>query len=151
MWLWISLRKVFSAESATTRFLRKNRSVYNLYNELSVTTDKVLSFLTIDDPSTMTKAKEIVFTYLKRYVRNLTEKELPSFMRFITGSATYSGEHIKVIFHSYTGNLPHVLLHTCSSMTLEYSLMKSKTTQNHGTFTQCKQIGQYVYWLYMLH
>lgn len=91
-------------------------SVYSLYNELSVTTDKVLSLLTIDDSSTMTKAKDTVFTYLKRYVRNLTEKELPSFLRFVTGSATYSGEQIKVIFHSYTGNLPHVLLHTCSSV-----------------------------------
>ena len=91
-------------------------SVYNLYKELSVTTEKVLSLLTIDDPSTMTKAKETVFTYLKRYVRNLTEKELPPFLRFVTGSATYSGEPIKVIFHSYSGNLPHVLLHTCSSI-----------------------------------
>ena len=32
------------------------KSVYNLYNDLSVTTDKVLSLLTIDDPLTMTKA-----------------------------------------------------------------------------------------------
>ena len=92
------------------------KSVYNLYNDLSVTTDKVLSLLTIDDPLTMTKAKETVFTYFKRYLRNLTEKELPSFLRFVTGSATYSGEHIKVIFHLHTGNLPHVLLHTCSSV-----------------------------------
>jgi hypothetical protein len=42
-------------------------SVYNLYNELSVTTDKVLFLLTIDDPSTMTKVKETVITYLKKY------------------------------------------------------------------------------------
>jgi hypothetical protein len=92
------------------------QTVFNIYKELSVTTDKVLSLITIEDLSTMTKAKEAVFTYLKRYVRNLTEKELPLFLRFITGSATYSGEQIKVIFHSYTGNLPHVLLHTCSSI-----------------------------------
>jgi hypothetical protein len=57
-------------------------SVYDLYNELSVTTEKVLSLLTIDDPSTMKKAKETVFTYLKRNVRNLTEKE--PFLRFVT-------------------------------------------------------------------
>ena len=99
------------------RVIFTKESVYHLYDCLSVTTDKVLSLLKIDDPSTMTKAKETVFTYLKRYIRNLTQKELPRFLRFITGSATYSaGEPIKVIFHSYTGNLPHVLLHTCSSV-----------------------------------
>ena len=112
-----ALKKGFLCGISDGTFFTK-KSVYNLYNDLSVTTDKVLSLLTIDDPLTMTKAEETVFTYFKRYLRNLTEKELPSFLRFLTGSATYSGEHIKVIFHLllYTYYLPHVLLHTCSSV-----------------------------------
>ena len=110
-----AFREVFLQGIGNDVVISKN-AVGKLYKSLAVNTDKVLSLLALDDASTMTKPKEMIFTYLKRYIRNLTAKELPLFMRYVTGSATVSGDLIKVIFHAYGGNLPHVLVHTCSSI-----------------------------------
>ena len=91
--------------------------VNDLYKALQVTTDKVLSSLiAIDDPSAMTKQQDIVFTYFKKYVRTLHGRELTCFLRCVTGSSAIVVPSIKVIFHSYIGNLPHVTVHACSAV-----------------------------------
>ena len=64
----------------------------------------------------MTKGQEVVFTYLRKYVRTLNEKELPCFLRYVTGSSAPSVTSMKVIFHAHVGNLPHITVHACSSV-----------------------------------
>ena len=88
--------------------------VVHLYKSLQITTDKVLSLIAIDEPSAITKAQAIVFTYLKKYVRTLDERELSCFLRYVTGSSAIVVPSIQVIFHSHVGNLPHVTVHACS-------------------------------------
>lgn len=83
---------------------------------MQVTTDKVLSLIAIDDPSAMTKQQDIVFTYFKKYVRTLNGRELSCFLRYVTGSSAIVVPSIKVIFHSYIGNLPHVTVQVCSAV-----------------------------------
>ena len=90
--------------------------VDDLYQSLQATTDKVLSLIAVDDPSAMTKGQDIVFTYFKKYVRTLNERELSSFLRYVTGSSAVVVSSIKVIFHSHIGNLPHVTVHACSAV-----------------------------------
>ena len=90
--------------------------VVHLYKSLQITTDKVLSLIAIDEPSAITKAQDIVFTYLKKYVRTLDERELSCFLRYVTGSSAIVVPSIKVIFHSHVGNLPHVTVHACSAV-----------------------------------
>lgn len=90
--------------------------VDDLYQSLQVTTDKVLSLIAIDDPSAMTKGQHTVFTYFKKYVRTLNERELSCFLRYVTGSSAVVVPSIKVIFHSHIGNLPHVTVHACSAV-----------------------------------
>lgn len=90
--------------------------VDDLYKSLQVMTDKVLSLIAIDDPSAMTKQQDIVFTYFKKYVRTLNGRELSCFLRYVTGSSAIVVPSIKVIFHSYIGNLPHVTVQVCSAV-----------------------------------
>lgn len=90
--------------------------VSDLYRSLQVTTEKVLSLITVDETSAMTKGQEVVFTYLRKYVRTLNEKELPCFLRYVTGSSALSVTSMKVIFHAHVGNLPHITVHACSSV-----------------------------------
>ncbi|CAH3188323.1 unnamed protein product, partial [Porites evermanni] len=90
--------------------------VSDLYRSLQVTTEKVLSLITVDETSAMTKGQEVVFTYLRKYVRTLNEKELPCFLHYVTGSSALSVTSMKVIFHAHVGNLPHITVHACSSV-----------------------------------
>ena len=87
-----------------------------LYKSFQVTTDKVLSMIVLDDPSGLTKGQELVFTYFKKFVRSLGEKELARFLRYVTGSSFVAVHSIKVIFHSHIGSLPHVSVHACSAV-----------------------------------
>lgn len=88
----------------------------DLYRSLQVTTEKVLSLITVDETSAMTKGQEVVFTYLRKCVRTLNEKELPCFLRYVTSSSALSVTSIKVIFHAHVGKLPHITVHACSSV-----------------------------------
>ena len=90
--------------------------VVHLYKSLQVTTDKVLSLISIDEPSEISKRQDIVFTYFKKYVRTLDARELSCFLRYVTGSSAIAVPSIKVIFHSHVGNLPHVSVHACSAV-----------------------------------
>lgn len=90
--------------------------VVDLYRSLQVTTDKVLSLIAINEPYAIMKGQDIVFTYFKKYVRTLDERELSCFLRYVTGSTTIVVPSIKVIFHSHVGNLPHVTVHACSAV-----------------------------------
>ena len=92
--------------------------VDDLYRALQVTTDKILSLIAIDDPSAMTKGQDIVFTYFKKYVRTLNERDLSCFLRYVTGSSAVVVPSIKAIFHSHIGNLPHVTVHACSAVVI---------------------------------
>ncbi|XP_068737663.1 uncharacterized protein [Montipora capricornis] len=93
-----------------------NQSVFELYSSLRVTTEKVLSLVSVDNPSAMTKGQHIVYMYFRRYVRCLNERELTRLLRFVTGSSTPTVSSIKVIFHAQLGNLPHVTVHACSGV-----------------------------------
>jgi len=64
----------------------------------------------------MTKQQDIVFTFFKKYVRTLTGRELSCFLCYVTGSSAIVVTSIKVVFHSYIGNLSHVTVHACSAV-----------------------------------
>ena len=76
------------------------QSVFELYSSLPVTTEKVLSLVSVDNPSAMTKGQHIVFMYFRRYVRCLNERELTRLLRYVTDSCTPTVLSIKVIFHA---------------------------------------------------
>lgn len=91
------------------------QSVFELYSSLRVTTEKVLSLVSFDNTSAMTKGQHIVYMYFRRYVRCLNERELTRLLRYVTGSCTPTVSSIKlIIFHAQLGNLPHVTVHACS-------------------------------------
>jgi len=90
--------------------------VFELYSSLNVTTDKVLSQISVDNPNAMTKGQQTVYMYFRRYVRSLNEKELACLLRYVTGSSTLAVSSIKVVFHAQLGNLPHVTVHACSGV-----------------------------------
>ena len=93
-----------------------NQSVFQLYSSLRVTTEKVLSLVSVDNPSAMTKGQHIVYTYFSRYVRCLNKRELTCLLRFVTGSSTPTVSSIKVIFYAQLGTLPHVTVHAYSGV-----------------------------------
>jgi len=90
--------------------------VNDLNKSLQVTTEKMISLISIHDSYDLTKGKEVVLTYFKRYVRDLDGRELARFLRFITGSSALAVSSIKVIFHTHVGTLPHISVHACSAV-----------------------------------
>ena len=90
--------------------------VFKVYEVMRVTPQRVLSMLS-EEPSThVHKCRLQILSYLKKYIRCLSRKELELFLRYITGSSLPVVESIKVIFHvNELGSLPHPIAHTCSA------------------------------------
>ena len=58
--------------------------LYSVYKSQSVTTVKVLNLLV--EPPLQNQTQEEVWSYLRRFIGNMTVDELRTFLRFVTGS-----------------------------------------------------------------
>lgn len=90
--------------------------VLKVYEMMHLTPQRVLSML-CEEPSThLHKSRVQMFSYLKKYIRCLSRKELGVFVRYVTGSSLPVVESIKVIFHvNELGSFPHPIAHTCAA------------------------------------
>ena len=88
--------------------------VFHLYDKLAISPGIIASLLTVDEYN-LTKEKQKVFTYLKKYVRSLNNKDICLFTRFTTGSSMNLVKEIKVVFHGTEG-IPYITAHTCSAI-----------------------------------
>lgn len=70
-----------------------------------------------EEPSThLNKSRAKIFSYLKKYIRYLSRKELGRFLRYVTGSPVPVVKCIKVMFHvNELGSLPHPHTQTCAA------------------------------------
>lgn len=78
---------------------------------LNATPMKVLSLLDddlADDPNKMR-----VFKYLSQFIGNMSNDELRSFLRYVTGASVCPTKHINVTFNSLTGIARRPIGHTC--------------------------------------
>ena len=94
------------------------KQLYALYNAMTISTSKVLSLL--DEPSFCNAAEEEVWLFLRRFIGNMSVKELRSFLRFVSGSMVICVQKILVIFNTTKGAGRCPVSHTCTS-TLELS------------------------------
>lgn len=83
-----------------------------IYRSLSVSTGRVLSL--IEEPLLSTPAQEQVWSFLRRFVGNLTQSELCTFLRFITGSFVAGAGSIIITFNRLDGLARRPISHTCS-------------------------------------
>ena len=90
----------------------------SIYSSLSVSKTKVLNLLT--EPNFLSVPEDEVYQYLKRFIGNMSDDELRTFLRFVTGSLVISVPNIDVIFNSLDGVGRRPVSHTCSA-TLELS------------------------------
>ena len=70
--------------------------LHTVYTELSVSTSKVLSLLSV--PVITNKAQECAWEYLQQFVGDMGVNKLHSFLRFVTVSFVISVDSITVIF-----------------------------------------------------
>lgn len=100
----------------------KKISVYelhSLYLALSASPAKVLSLLqdsSADDPN-----KSRVFKYLYQFIGNMSNDELRSFLRYVTGGSVCPANPLKVSFNALTGIARRPIGHTCGAQ-LEISV-----------------------------
>lgn len=90
--------------------------VMNVYNEMQLTPQRVISMLS-EDPSThLHKSRLQILSYLKKYIRCLSRNELARFLRYVTGTPIPVVASVQVMFHvNELGSLPHPLTHTCAA------------------------------------
>ncbi len=87
---------------------------HNIYSTLSVSVLKVLDLL--HEPVIENEGQECAWSYLRRFIGNMTIEELRSFLRFVTGSFVISVDSITVTFNTSDGFGRRPTAHTCSSM-----------------------------------
>ena len=94
--------------------------LFKLYKCMSVSKAKVLSLL--EESQMDTPSKEEVWVYLRRFIGNMTNDELRTFLRFVTGSFVVSVSSIAISFNNLDGLARRPIAHTCTG-TLELSTM----------------------------
>ena len=92
--------------------------LFKVYKCMSVSTAKVLSLL--QEPQMDIPSKEEVWLYLQRFIGNMTNDELRTLLRFVTGSFVISVSAIAVSFNNLDGLARRPIAHTCTG-TLELS------------------------------
>ncbi len=94
----------------------------SLHLALSASPVKVLSLL--DDSCVENPSQERVFKYLTQFVGNMTNDELRSFLRFVTGGSLCPPNKMKVSFNCLTGISRRPIGHTCAcqlELSVDYS------------------------------
>lgn len=98
-----------------------------IYKECEVTPKNVLKML--NSTETHAQAHTKVFGYLKKYIRECTERQLTNFLRFCTGSDVLTGTPITVLFNECDGFTRAPTARTCN-----YTLELSGTYQTFPEF-----------------
>ena len=86
--------------------------LFKVYKCMSVSTAKVLSLL--QEPQMDTPRKEEVWLYLRRFIGNMTNDELRTFLRFVTGSFVINVSLITTSFNNLDGLARRPIAHTCT-------------------------------------
>ena len=123
-----------------------------LYDELSVTAEKVSRLTHVNDEASLTKSQATVFAFLRRYIKACNNEKIKVLYRFFTGSNVLAVKDLNVIFHLNVGSLPNISAHTCSEIIylpsggyVSYHDFQSQLdallkTQNLGSFIWCKKV-----------
>ncbi|CAG9763649.1 unnamed protein product [Ceutorhynchus assimilis] len=110
------------------RIVLKNKMTFEdikkVYEECEVTNRRVLGLLVCYDAD-MHKEKEMVFAYLKKFVRECNKDYLERFLRFCTGADLITCSHITIEFSILTGIERRPIGHTCNNI-LELPLSYAK-------------------------
>jgi hypothetical protein len=125
-----AIAKVYSGIPSAHREFWSNRAVNGIvfiYNQLTVTSRKVLQLLML--PKTSSVGEERVYSYLTTMVSNIKSDELRSLLRFVTGSSVCNAKDILITFNSLSGLARRPIAHTCDS-----SLELSITYKNYDDF-----------------
>lgn len=93
--------------------------VNELYKALLPTNNGVLSLLQTEDD--LRPEEDVVFYYLRDFVRGLGNEDLMLFLRFVTGQDLMPKGQIRVMFSRMEGISRRPIAHTCSNL-LELSL-----------------------------
>lgn len=96
-----------------------NTTLKDLYKALVPTTSGVLSLVETDD--NLHPEEDMIFYYLRDFIRGLGEDDLLSFLRFVTGQDILPQQPIRVMFNRLEGISRRLIAHTCSNL-LELSL-----------------------------
>ena len=105
--------------------------LFKVYKCMSVSTAKVLHLL--EEPQMDTPSKEEVWLYLRRLIGNMTNDELRTFLRFVTGSFVISISSITISFNNLDGLARRPIAHTCTG-TLELSTTYNTFLEFEGEF-----------------
>ena len=97
-----------------------NNSITEIYNELTVTSTKILNMLMAPKEDIISEQR--VYGYLTSMIGNLSVDDLRALLRFITGSSVCSATEILVTFNQLSGLGRRPIAHTCDS-TLELSTL----------------------------
>ena len=106
-------------------------NITSIYNQLTVTAEKVHNLLSLPQASSL--SEERVYGYLKTMVGNISNDELRSFLRFVTGSSVCNSMYILVTFNTLSGLGRRPIAHTCDS-TLELSTTYINYDDFYGDF-----------------
>lgn len=87
--------------------------VDQLFNEMRLTTSKVLQMIHLTNEVSLRKSQAEVLQFIKQYIRGLSPKELKCFVRFVTGSLLPVVEKINIMFSPRFSAFPFVYIHTC--------------------------------------
>jgi hypothetical protein len=85
--------------------------IVHLYNNSSVSQEKVLKILTSDCSCA---SEERVFGYLQSFISKLNADDLRNFVRFCTGSSVLITDNIRVIYNSSSGFTRAPCAHICT-------------------------------------
>ncbi|KAK3754730.1 hypothetical protein QZH41_019376 [Actinostola sp. cb2023] len=99
--------------------LWKDVSANNLnevYQAQNPNPSTVLSLLTSEDETTLSAQEVKIYTFLKRYVRNLDQTKCAHFLKYCTGSTTVVVKKISVTFYNTNSTEPLPKAHTCGAV-----------------------------------
>lgn len=85
----------------------------NLYQKVKPTNRKVLSMIEADPQNNSERA---AVDFLKRFVREMDQAQLNSFLRYVTGADVICVPHISVQFSTLDGLARRPIAHTCGSV-----------------------------------
>lgn len=106
----------------------------NLYKAKSVSAAKVLEMF--DEAEGSDLDQERVLTYLRQYIGSMSNEDLSTFLRFVTGSSVCMPKKIQVLFNTITGIARRPICHTCEP-SLELSSTYSSFVEFVREFHSC--------------
>ena len=105
-----------------------------LYEMQRPTPQRVVDVIQVENELSCWSDEHLCLYFLKEYVLWLDQKDLTTYLHFVTG-ASFSPEEINVAFNAVSGFMRHLTAPTCRNLScLQLIVLCKKSSLNSGKF-----------------